>query len=125
MTANSVLLCFQGLRPGVRAPTCHPPLLRHWEQQIENIPWWCRYSFICQEVPRPGDSEVTFAVIEQSYFGLLPIQLLKGRGNPVKCLAQGHNKRTCQPISTLSLFMLNVKQGSCEYQLLKYRILGW
>jgi len=26
---------------------------------------------------------------------------LFGRGNPVKCLAQGHNKRTCQPISTL------------------------
>jgi len=25
------------------------------------------------------------------------------RGNPVKCLAQGHNKRTCRPISTLTL----------------------
>jgi len=25
---------------------------------------------------------------------LLSVQPLKGRGNPVKCLAQGHNKRT-------------------------------
>jgi len=25
---------------------------------------------------------------------------LKGRGNLVKCLAQGHNKRTCRPIFT-------------------------
>jgi len=28
--------------------------------------------------------------------------------NPVKCLAPGHNKRTCQPISTLTL--LNAKR---------------
>jgi len=33
-----------------------------------------RYSFICQST---------------------------GRGNPVKRLAQGHNKQTCRPISTL------------------------
>jgi len=25
----------------------------------------------------------------------------KGRGNPIKCLAQGHNKQTCQLISTI------------------------
>jgi len=40
-------------------------------------------------------------------------------GNPVKCLAQGHNKRTCRLISTLTLLIADVKQGSCEYQLLK------
>jgi len=27
----------------------------------------------------------------------------KGRGNPVKCFAQGHN-RICRPIFTLSIF---------------------
>jgi len=39
------------------------------------------------KLPRPGNSEGTF----------------KGRSNPVKCLAQEHNKRTCQPIFTLTL----------------------
>jgi len=42
------------------------------------------------------------------------------RGNPVKCLAQGHNKRTCQPTSRYFFLFLIVKQGICEYQLLKY-----
>jgi len=31
-----------------------------------------RYSFICQ-VPRPGDSEVTFAVFQSSCYLLLPV----------------------------------------------------
>jgi len=35
------------------------------------------------KVPQPGDSEGTFSVFESS---------CKGRGNSVKCLAQGHNK---------------------------------
>jgi len=26
---------------------------------------------------------------------LLPVQPRKGRGNPVKCLTQGHRKQTC------------------------------
>jgi len=30
-----------------------------------------------------------------------PHSPLKGRGNSVKCLAHGHNKRTCRPSSTL------------------------
>jgi len=38
------------------------------------------------KVPRPGDSEVTFSVFES--------KPLKDIGNPVKCLAQRHNKRT-------------------------------
>jgi len=40
------------------------------------------------KVPRPGDSEVTFSVLESS-------------GNSVKYLSQGHNK----PIFTLSFFL--------------------
>jgi len=58
------------------------------------------------KIPRSGDSEGTFSVFESSCHLLLPV---KSRGNPVKCLAQGQNKRTCRPIFTLSLFMLNVK----------------
>ena len=41
-------------------------------------------------------------------------------GNPVKCLFQGHSKRTCRLLHTVTL-MLNVKQGSCEYQFLSHR----
>jgi len=33
---------------------------------------------------------------------LVKVPRPKGRGNPVKCLAQGHNKQTCRPISTLT-----------------------
>jgi len=53
------------------------------------------------KVPLPGDSEGTFTVFESSCHLLLPVWSLKGRGNSIKCLAQGHNKRTCRPISTL------------------------
>jgi len=52
------------------------------------------------KVPRPGNSEGTFLVFESSCHLLLPV---KGRRNPIKCLAQGHNKRTCRPISILTL----------------------
>jgi len=31
--------------------------------------------------------------------------------NPVKCLAQGRNKRTCRPISTLTLFNAERQAG--------------
>jgi len=48
------------------------------------------------KVSRPGDSEVTFSVFESSCH--LPAYLA---------------------VFTLSFLMLNVKQGSCEYQLLK------
>jgi len=46
------------------------------------------------KVPRPGNSEGTFSVFESSGHLLLPVKPLKGGGNPVKCLAQGHNKQT-------------------------------
>jgi len=35
MTAKSVLVRPQDLRPGARAPTC-PPLLRHWMSDIDS-----------------------------------------------------------------------------------------
>jgi len=38
--------------------------------------------------PRPGDSEVAFAVFESSCHLLLSVYPLKGRIYPVKCLAQ-------------------------------------
>jgi len=57
-------------------------------------------------VPRPGDSEVTME--SSCYLLQLPVEPLKGRGNPVKYLAQGprqgHNKRTWRLIFTLSLW---------------------
>jgi len=55
-------------------------------------------SHLFVKVPRPGDSKVTVSVFESSCHSSLP---LKCRGNPAKCLAQGHNKWTCRPISTL------------------------
>jgi len=36
---------------------------------------------------------------------------IRSRGNPVKCLAQGHNKRTCRPIFTLPLFTAEHQAG--------------
>jgi len=55
------------------------------------------------KVPR-RDSEGTFLVFESNCHLLLPVYPLIGRDYPVKCLAQRHNKRTCQPIFTLFLF---------------------
>jgi len=47
------------------------------------------------KVPRPRDSEETFTVFESNFHLLLPVWPLIRRGNPVKCLAQRQNKRTC------------------------------
>jgi len=46
------------------------------------------------------DSKGTFAVFDQA---AICYYLSKGTGSPVKCLAQGHIKRTCWLIFTLSL----------------------
>jgi len=54
------------------------------------------------KVPRPGDSEVIFSF----FVKLQPVTTsltTQGRGNPIKCLAQGYNKQICRPISTLTL----------------------
>jgi len=59
------------------------------------------------KVPRPEDSEGSFSVFESSCHLLLvtiPVyNTQRNRDNPVKCFAQGHNKRICRPISTLTL----------------------
>jgi len=71
------------------------------------LEWLFRYSFICQGTSIRRQ-RVTFSVFESSCHLLLPVKPLIGKGNPVKCLAQGHNERTCRPISTLTL--LNVER---------------
>jgi len=63
------------------------------------------------KVSQLGDSKVTFSVFESSCYLLLPVWPLKGGGNLVKCLAQGHNKRTCQPISTITLLNAERQAG--------------
>jgi len=57
------------------------------------------------KVPRPGDSEGTFSVFESSCHLVLLITnlTLKGRGNPVECLAQRHNMRACRPNSIFTV----------------------
>jgi len=39
------------------------------------------------KVPRPVDNELTFSVFKSNCHLLLPVKPLRGRGNPVKCLA--------------------------------------
>jgi len=46
--------------------------------------------------------EGTFSVFESNCH-LLPVYPLIGRGNPAKCLAQRHSKRTCWPIPHIPL----------------------
>jgi len=70
-----------------------------------------RYSFICQGTSTGRQQSDLFALCVK----LSPVTtslILEGRGNPVKCLAQRHNKRTYRPVFTLSLIMLNAKHGS-------------
>jgi len=68
-----------------------------------------RYSFIFQgnldqETANLSEGIRTFSVFVSNCHLLLPVYPFIGRGNRVKCLAQGHKKRTCRPIFTLSLF---------------------
>jgi len=100
------------------------------------------------KIPWPGDSEKTFSVLSQAGTCYYQSNHSKLEAFP-ECLAKVRNKRTYRPIFTLSLFnaflrlgrcsiircwvlffirslMLNVKQGSCEYQLLKsFGLTGW
>jgi len=47
-------------------------------------------TFLIVKALRARDSEGTFVwVFESNFHLLLPVQPLKGRGNPVKCLVQG------------------------------------
>jgi len=67
--------------------------------------------FVClfAKLPRLGDNEEPSRSSESNCHLLLPVKPFKGRTNPAKSLAQGH----------YHFLMLNVKQESCEYQLLK------
>jgi len=80
--------------------------------------WRLTHLFV--KVPRPWNREGTFSVFESSCHLLLPVYSFKGKSNSDKRLSQGHNKRTCWFVRHTISLMQNVKQGSCEYQLL-----GW
>jgi len=67
---------------------------------------------------RPEDSEVILSVFEASCHQLLPIQPLKGRGIPLSALPKDTSSKLPAYLHTIPL-MLNVKQGSCKYQLFK------
>jgi len=58
---------------------------------------WFRYSFICQGTSTRRQRSDLFGL----RINLPPVTT--SLGNPIKFLAQGHNKRTCQPISTLTI----------------------
>jgi len=64
-------------------------------------------------------SDVTFSVFESNCHLLLSVYPLIGRGNPAKCRAQNTTSQVVGLSSHYLFVMLNVKQGSCEYQLLK------
>jgi len=59
-----------------------------------------QFARLLVKLPRPGDSEVTFAVFESSCHLLLPVT------------SELADLSTHYPF-----LMLNVKQGSCKYQL--------
>jgi len=115
---------------------------------------WYLLIYLPKYVPRPGDSKGTFRSSNQistcNYQPNYSKGLVEG-GIPVKCFAQGHNKRTCRAAAPTSRcfnmvmqssflaglsvmhnnlpayrhtipLMLYVKQGSCEYKLFKYLV---
>jgi len=77
-----------------------------------------RYSFICQGTSTKRQRSNLFD-LESNCPLLLPVYPLIGRGNPVKCLAERYDKRTCRRMFTLSVCYAERQAGSCEYQLLK------
>jgi len=65
-----------------------------------------RYSFICQGTSTRRQRRDLFGLpSSQAVTCFYQSNYSKGRGNPVKCLDQGHNKRTCRLIFTLSPFL--------------------
>jgi len=76
-----------------------------------------RYSFICQGTSIRRQQRDSFGGIKLSFVTYQFNHSNKGRGNSVKCLAQGYNRRICRPTYThIPFFMLNVKQGSCAHR---------
>jgi len=72
--------------------------------------WCCQHSHVASAWKK----RVDFFSLD-SNFHLLLVELLKGRGNrhPVKCFAQGQNKRTCW-LDFHATLMLNAKQRSVK-----------
>jgi len=102
-------------------------VLAHWEKGLvafENIIWGRKKngncSFIRQSTStRRQQSDLLSLRVKLPPVTLLPtIEPLKGRGNPVKCLAQEQqtNLTACSHSTPL---MLNVKQGNLKNQLFK------
>jgi len=52
------------------------------------------------KVPRPGDSEVTFFGLRVKLPPVTTSLTTQSRVNPVKCLAQGHNKSKLAGLSS-------------------------
>jgi len=73
-----------------------------------------RYSFICHGTPTRGQLSDLFGLRVKLPPVTTYLSTLKGRGNFVKCLAQGH-KRTCRPYLHTNPF-LRWKQESCEFK---------
>jgi len=73
----------------------------------------CLGTHLFVKVPRPGLSEVIFSVFESSCHLLHQSNHSKVEAIPLSALP----KDTTSELAGLK--MLNVKQGSCEYQLLK------
>jgi len=53
------------------------------------------------KVPRPGDSEVAFSRLRVKLPPVTTSLTTQRQRQSVKCLAQGHNKWICRPISIL------------------------
>jgi len=62
-----------------------------------------RTSFICQGTSTRRQRSDLFRSLSQAATCYYQSKPLIGRGNLVKCLVQGQNKRTSRPISTLTL----------------------
>jgi len=75
-------------------------------------------SFICQEVPRPGDSEEIFLVFELSCYLYFQSNHSKLEAIPLSALLKGTTSELAD-LSSHCPLMLNVKQGSCKYHLFK------
>jgi len=62
-------------------------MLKLAKLHIQHLDWtglsFCSFVRLFTKLPQPGDSDVTFSVFESSYHLLLPVELLKGKGNPI------------------------------------------
>jgi len=81
-----------------------------------------RLQKVCWCAPKAYAPGRVFPLAPLLHHWLLPVYPLLDRGNPAKCLAQLHKDTTSElPVYLHSIpLMLNIKQGSCEYQRLKY-----